>query len=191
MTTTGTNLEDISSTGNDTDGGGGKLPPSENVLARHHQNLARQVEEVVLAGTGIPLLPVCGSLSSCQGGTDCSPGSACAGVPACAGCEAVPAVASAARHAVSAAARHAVPAAARRTVPPAAHRAVPPAACCAVPPAGRRAVPPVAHAWLVAGRRVPAKKRAVNYSTEEMLNLLALISEHLLIDNSEWETVVE
>ena len=202
MTTTGTNLELLSSTDDDTDDGGGKLPPSENVLARHHQNLARQVEEVVLEGTSIPSLPVCGSLASCQGGSGCSPGSACAGVPASAGVpvrdavlpagEAVPP----ARVAVPAAPA-ALPAAARRALPAAPRRAVPAAGGTVAArrtggtAAARRTVPPVARARLVAGRRVPAKKRATNYSMNETLNLLALISEHQPIDNSEWETVVE
>ena len=193
MTTTGTNLDDMSSTDNDTDDGGGKLPPSENVLARHHQNLARQVEveEVVLVGTSIPSLPVCGSLASCRGGTGCSPGSACTGVPTrgvvhAAGRGGVPTAAG--RGGVSApppgrggvptaAGRGGVPApaAGRGGVPaPAAGRGgrgVAPAAGRGGVPAARggRAVPPVARARVVAGRRVPAKKRATNYTMDETL----------------------
>ena len=65
MTTTSTNQDDISSTDDDSDNGCGKLPPTENILAGYHQNLARQEEEVALVGIGIPPLPVCGSLASC------------------------------------------------------------------------------------------------------------------------------
>ena len=115
-----------------------------------------------MVGTGIPPLPVCGSLVSCQGGTGCF--LTCAGLPASAGVptqDAVPPVCDA--------------------VPPA-REAVP-----AVAPAACRAVPSAACLRFVTSCRVPAKKRASNYSTEEMLNLLALINEHLPIDNSEWK----